>query len=107
MDNVLTTLAPSFLIGSSSFFQVTRTTIKAWMSLNFKYNQSQTVELTALECHKTICIDLQCEICCDHSSTFFFEWIFLNLAGKKDTHKSLNEIEYPPHQTTNYRVSCF
>ena len=33
IDNVVTTLAPSFLIGSSSFLQVTRTTIKAWMSL--------------------------------------------------------------------------
>ena len=33
IDNVVTTLAPSFLIGSSSLLQVTRTTIKAWMSL--------------------------------------------------------------------------
>ena len=33
IDNVVTTLAPSFFIGSSSFFQVTRTTVKAWMSL--------------------------------------------------------------------------
>ena len=33
---VMTTLAPSFLIGSSSFLQPTRTTIKAWMSLNLK-----------------------------------------------------------------------
>ena len=49
MDDVVTTLAPSFLIGSSSFFQVTRTAIKAWMSLNSKYNQLQTVELTALK----------------------------------------------------------
>ena len=35
MDNVLTTLAPSFLIGSSLFLQVTRSTIKAWMGLKF------------------------------------------------------------------------
>ena len=33
IDNVVTTLGPSFLIGLSSFLQVTRTTIKAWMSL--------------------------------------------------------------------------
>ena len=32
--NVVTTLVPSFLDGSSSFLQVTRTTIKAWMTLN-------------------------------------------------------------------------
>ena len=31
----MNTLAPSFLIGSSSFLQVTRTCIKAWMSSNF------------------------------------------------------------------------
>ena len=42
----------------------------------------------------------------DHSSTFIFEWIFLSFAGIKDTHKSLNELEYPPHSTTNYRFSC-
>ena len=31
----MNTLAPSFLIGSSSFLQVMRTCIKAWMSLYF------------------------------------------------------------------------
>ena len=34
MYNVVNNLAPSFLIGSSSFLQVTRTTIKSWMSRN-------------------------------------------------------------------------
>ena len=33
--NVVTALAPSFLIGSSSFLQVTRTTIKSCMSSKF------------------------------------------------------------------------
>ena len=33
--NLANTLAPSFLIGSSSFLQVTRTCMKAWMSTNF------------------------------------------------------------------------
>ena len=33
--HLVNTLAPSFLIGSSSFLQVTRTCMKAWMSLNF------------------------------------------------------------------------
>ena len=32
----MNTLAPSFLIGSSSFLQVTRTYTKAWMSSNFR-----------------------------------------------------------------------
>ena len=31
----MTTLAPSFMNVSSSFLQVTRTTIKAWMALSF------------------------------------------------------------------------
>ena len=31
----MNTLAPVFLIGSSSFLQVSRTCIKAWMSWNF------------------------------------------------------------------------
>ena len=31
----MTTLTPTFLIRSSSFLQVTRTCIKAWMSSNF------------------------------------------------------------------------
>ena len=32
---VLSTLAPSFLIGSYSFLRVTRKAIKAWMGLKF------------------------------------------------------------------------
>ena len=31
----MNTLAPSFLIGSSSFLQVSRTCMKGWMSSNF------------------------------------------------------------------------
>ena len=42
-------LAPSFLIGSSSFLQVTRTTIKAGMGWNFGQIRQQTAELSALE----------------------------------------------------------
>ena len=33
--NLVNTLAPSFLIGSSSFLEVTRTCMKAWVSSNF------------------------------------------------------------------------
>ena len=45
----MTTLVPSFLDGSSSFLQVTRPTIKAWMGLNFGKIRSLTSELAALE----------------------------------------------------------
>ena len=45
----MTTLVPSFSNGSSSFLYVTRSTIKAWMALNFGKIPSLTSELAALE----------------------------------------------------------
>ena len=48
-ENLVSALAPSFLIGSSSFLQVTRTTIKAWMSSNLGRIPPLTLELAALE----------------------------------------------------------
>ena len=48
-ENLVSTQAPSFLIGSSSFLQVTRTTIKAWTSSNFGRIPPLTSELVALE----------------------------------------------------------
>ena len=49
MDNVVTALASAFFIGSSSFFYLTRTNIKAWMSLKFCRIGPKTYELAALE----------------------------------------------------------
>ena len=40
----MNTLEPSFLIGSSSFFQITRSTFKAWMNLNLRQIQQPTTE---------------------------------------------------------------
>ena len=48
----MTTLVPSFLDGSSSFLQITRTTINAWMGLNLGKIPSLTSELAALERQK-------------------------------------------------------
>ena len=45
----MTTLVPSFSDGYSSFLQVTRPTIKAWMSLNFDKIPLLTSELAVLE----------------------------------------------------------
>ena len=45
----MTTLVTSFLNGSSSFLQETRTTIKAWMSLNLIKIPPPTTELATLE----------------------------------------------------------
>ena len=43
------TLIPSFSNGSSSFLQLTRSAMKAWMGLNFSKIPSLTSELAALE----------------------------------------------------------
>ena len=48
----MTTLAPSFLDGSSLFLQITRPTIKARMSLNLGKIPSLTSELAPLERQK-------------------------------------------------------
>ena len=48
----MSTLVLSFLDGSSSFLQVSRTTIKALMSLIFSHTLPPTIELAALECLK-------------------------------------------------------
>ena len=45
----MTTLAPSFLIGPSSFLQVTRTTIKSWMSLNLPGRVAQSITCLATD----------------------------------------------------------
>ena len=46
---VVSTLAPSFLIGSSSYLQVTRTSITSRKCLKFGQIGPRTVELAALE----------------------------------------------------------
>ena len=46
----MTTLAPSFLIGSSLFLQVMRTTIASCMGSKFCKIRPGTYELAALEC---------------------------------------------------------
>ena len=45
----MTTLEPSFSNVSSSFLQVTRSAIKAWMDLSFGKFPSLTLDLAALE----------------------------------------------------------
>ena len=48
--NLVSILAPSFLIGSSSYLQVTRTSIMSRTSSNFGQIRPRTVGLAALEC---------------------------------------------------------
>ena len=49
----MTTLVLSILNGSSSFSHTIRTTIEAWMRLNFAKIPLLTVELAALERQKS------------------------------------------------------
>ena len=49
MYTVVNTLAPSFLIGSSSFLQVRRTTLISQTSSNVSQIRPRTAELAALE----------------------------------------------------------
>ena len=49
MNNVVTTLAPSFLTGSSSFLQATSEPIISRMGSKFSRMQPGTYELLALE----------------------------------------------------------
>ena len=51
---VVSTLAPSFLIRSSSYLQVTRTSITSRTSSKFGQIGQRTAELAALECMKKI-----------------------------------------------------
>ena len=50
----MSTLAPSFLIRSSSYLQVTRTSITSWTSSKFGQIGPRTAELAALERMKLI-----------------------------------------------------
>ena len=49
MNSVVTTLAPPFLVGSSSFLQATRTLIKSQMGSKLGSFRRRTYELAALE----------------------------------------------------------
>ena len=105
MNNGVTALVPSFLIGSSLFLQATRTLIKALMGLKFDRIRPGTYALRALvrleNPHRLIM-----EKICDHSSAFNFEWIFLILADKKDNYQSLDEFKYCQDPITYYAVSA-
>ena len=81
----MNTLAPSFLIGFSSFLQVTRTYMKAWTSSNFNLIPPPTPELSALARLKN---------CCEHSSAYIFDRIFFIFSGNEDNHQVWTEIKF-------------
>ena len=93
----MNTLAHSFLIRSTSFLQVLRTCMKAWMSLNFGQIPPPTPELSALACLKN---------CCEHSRAYIFDWIFFIFAGNKDNQQVWTEFEFWPDWTKRSRVTA-
>ena len=86
-----------FLIGSFSYLQVMRTYIKAYTSLNFGQIPPLTTELAAFERLKNRCY---------HVISVDIDPIFFKLAGNKNMHNIMNEFEFRPDRTTDYRVSC-
>ena len=95
--NVVTALAPSFSNGSSSFLQVKRITIKAWMSLIFCQIQQLTTELAALECLKNQCF---------HCFSVVVDLILFIVADNKEMNNILDVSIFWPDWTTDNRVSC-
>ena len=90
----------SFLIGSSSFLQVTRTTIKAWISSNFGGISPLTVELAALERLKKTykLVSTLAPSFLFGSSSFF--------AGNKGKYIVSDEFEISPIPSMECGVSC-
>ena len=41
-----------------------------------------------------------------HASSFFFYRIIIKIAGNQDTHKSSDEFDFGPDQTTHFGVTC-
>ena len=89
MNNVVNTLAPLFLIGSSSFLQVRRTT-----KVLDQFDQIPwTVEFAALERLENpnrLIMGKSCE----QSSTFIFNLIFFILAGNKNMHEAWMSLNF-------------
>ena len=85
-DNVVQTIATSFLIQSLSILQVTRTAIKSRMNSTSSHIRLFMSELLALECWKAHFWP------CPIDSAFNFDQIFIKLAGNQDSHKFSDEF---------------
>ena len=93
----MSTLAPSFLIGSSSYLQVTRTSITSRTNSKFCQIGPRTAELAALER-----LEKSRGKQCHHIFSAIFDRILFIFAGNEDMYKSLNEFEIRPDATTGF-----
>ena len=98
----MSTLAPSFLIRSSSYLQVTRTSITSRTSSKFGQIGPRTAELAALERMKKKSHRLIMGKTCHHIFSAIFDWIFFIFAGNEDMYRSLNGFEIQPDATTGF-----
>ena len=103
--NDVSTFSRLFLIRSFLYLQVTRTCIKSRMSSNFGQIGPMTTELAALERLK-ISHRLIMGKWCLHASSFIFYQIIIKVAGNQDRHKSSDEFDFRPDQTTHFGVTC-
>ena len=87
--NVVNTLATLFFITSSSFLQVTRTTIKSWTSSKFGRIGPRTAELAALER-----LEKSPSSYNGRNLVNTLAPSFLILAGNEDMHESLDKFEF-------------
>ena len=83
--NAKATLETSFLIGSSSFLQVARTRIKAYLSSNFGQIMPLPRELAAHQSLKNQCIN---------NGVATVEFLYICRYYNKDMHKCLDEFEF-------------
>ena len=98
MINIVSTL--------SSFLQVTRISIKSCIGSKLGKIGPGSVELAALECLEKF---LRTSYGLNVVNTLvrpFFEWIFIILAGNKDSQKNLNEFEFLSDSIADCWVGC-
>ena len=88
-----------------SFLQVTRTCIKFRTSSNFGQIGPLTMELAALGHLKKNSHRFIMGKCCLHAS-LFIDQIIIKVAGNQDRHKSSDEFDFGPDQTSHFRVTC-
>ena len=90
-ENLVTTLAPSFFIGSL-FLQVTTTTIKSWMGSKFGKTRPGTYELAALERLGKSPYTYNGSYVVTTLVLSIFELIIFILADKKDNYNGRNVV---------------
>ena len=84
--NVVSTLAPSFLIGSSPYLKLTRTFITSRTSSKFGEIGPRTAELAVLERLEKSPWTYNGRNLVNNLAPFIFESIILILAGNEDMH---------------------